>query len=116
MGEESYENSAADVPEDIEERASWSDKNKPVWGDVDDITALTQEELRSLLSRFDEEEKVVSYRRRVLQGRIDVIRAEIVRRGEASLSPEDLARVLMGDVGVGEADPKDEPEGTGGGA
>ncbi len=43
-----------------------------------------------------EEERAVSYRRRVLQGRIDLIRAELVRRGGATLSPEELARVLPG--------------------
>jgi hypothetical protein len=43
-----------------------------------------------------EEERAVSYRRRVLQGRIDLIRAELVRRGGAALSPEQLARVLLG--------------------
>ena len=38
----------------------------------------------------------MSYRRRVLQGRIDLIRAELIRRGGAALSPEQLARVLLG--------------------
>ena len=42
------------------------------------------------------EERAVSYRRRVLQGRIDLIRAELVRRGGAALSSEELARVLLG--------------------
>jgi hypothetical protein len=39
----------------------------------------------------------VSYRRRVLQGRIDLMRAELLDRGVAALSPEDLARVLLGE-------------------
>jgi hypothetical protein len=38
----------------------------------------------------------VNYRRQVLQGRIDLIRAELVRRGSVALSPEELVRVLMG--------------------
>ncbi len=42
-----------------------------------------------------EEERAVSYRRRVLQGRIDLIRAELVRRG-GTLCPEQPARVLLG--------------------
>jgi hypothetical protein len=46
-----------------------------------------------------EEERTVSYRRRVLQGRIDLMRAELVRRGSAAHSSEELIRVLMGDVG-----------------
>ncbi|MBA3610100.1 MAG: hypothetical protein WKF44_01165 [Rubrobacteraceae bacterium] len=66
------------------------------WGASPDVTALNPGELRALLSELTEEERVISYRRRVLQGRIDLIRTELVRRGGASLSPEDLARVLMG--------------------
>ena len=46
-----------------------------------------------------EEERVVRYRRQVLQGRIDLIRAELVGRGSIALSPEELARVLMGEEG-----------------
>lgn len=65
------------------------------WQDVPDLTAMDVDELRALLGTLSEEEKVLSYRRRVLQGRIDLIRAEMVRRGGVSLSPEDLARVLM---------------------
>jgi hypothetical protein len=42
------------------------------------------------------EERAVNYRRQVLQGRIDLIRAELVRRGSVALSPEELVRVLMG--------------------
>jgi hypothetical protein len=46
-----------------------------------------------------EEERALSYRRRVLQGRIDLIRAELVLRGGVALSPEELARVLTGGEG-----------------
>ncbi len=62
-----------------------------------DLTSAPEEELRSLLRGLVEEERRVSYRRRILQGRIDLIRAELVRRGDAVLSPEELAKVLMGD-------------------
>jgi hypothetical protein len=44
-----------------------------------------------------EEERAVSYSRRVLHGRIDLIRAELVNRGAITRSPEQLVRVLMGD-------------------
>ncbi len=77
------------------------------WSDTVDLTALEPDELRVLLGSLSEEEKVLSYRRRLLQGRIDLIRSELVLRGEASLSPEDLARVLMGP----EAGASDEPTG-----
>ena len=48
------------------------------------------------LTSISEEERALSYCRRVLQGRIGLIRAELVRCGGVVLSPEDLARVLMG--------------------
>ena len=41
----------------------------------------------------------MSYRRQILQGRIDLIRAELVRRGSVARSPEQLVRVLMGEEG-----------------
>ena len=66
------------------------------WEGAEDVTALSERELRALLGALCEEERVVSYRRRVLQGRMDLIRAELVERGAAALSPEELARVWMG--------------------
>jgi len=41
---------------------------------------LTDEELRSHLDELYAEEQEISYRRRVLHGRIDILRAELVRR------------------------------------
>jgi hypothetical protein len=38
------------------------------------------EDLRALLDELYEEEQKVSYHRRVLHGRIDILRAELVRR------------------------------------
>lgn len=59
---------------------------------------MPEQELSGKLVELAEEERAVSYRRRILQGRIDVIRSELVRRGGTALSPEDLARVLMGET------------------
>lgn len=67
------------------------------WEDAEDITALSEEDLRARLDALCEEERAISYRRRILQGRIDLIRAQLVERGVVALSPEDLARVLLGD-------------------
>ena len=67
------------------------------WEGAEDITALSEAELRERLEGLVEEERGVSYRRRVLHGRIDLIRAELVRRGAVARSPEELVRVLMGD-------------------
>ncbi len=67
------------------------------WEGAEDITALSEAELRERLEGLVEEERAVSYRRRVLHGRIDLIRAELVRRGATSRSSEELVRVLLGD-------------------
>ena len=65
------------------------------WEGEPDLTSISVEELKARLKELDEEERALSYRRRVLQGRIDLIRAELVLRGGVALSPADLARVLM---------------------
>lgn len=73
-----------------------------------DLTGISEGELRQRLSELVEREREISYRRRVIQGRIDLIRAELVGRGGVTLSPEELARVLMGEEG-----PKGGREGGG---
>jgi hypothetical protein len=45
-----------------------------------DLESLSNEELRALLDKLYEEEQRISYRRRVLHGKIDILRAELVRR------------------------------------
>ena len=67
------------------------------WESAEDVTALSEEDLRDTLEQLSEEERAISYRRRILQGRIDLIRGELVERGAAALPPERLARVLLGD-------------------
>lgn len=66
------------------------------WEEAEDITVLSGNELRERLQALSREERTVSYRRRILQGRIDLIRAEMAGRGLTTLAPEDLARVLLG--------------------
>ncbi|MDX6379096.1 MAG: hypothetical protein QOI57_120 [Rubrobacteraceae bacterium] len=65
------------------------------WEDEPDLTSVS-EELKARLEELAEEERAISYRRRVIQGRIDLISAELVRGGGVALSPEELARVLLG--------------------
>ena len=69
------------------------------WEEASDLTSSSEEELRARLKELSEEERAISYRRRVIQGRIDLIRAELVRREGVALSPEKLARILLGDRG-----------------
>ncbi|MBI5232084.1 MAG: hypothetical protein HY876_07970 [Coriobacteriales bacterium] len=48
-----------------------------------DLESMSNEELRELLDDLYAEEQRVSYRRRVLHGKIDILRAELVRRLQA---------------------------------
>jgi hypothetical protein len=68
------------------------------WEVAEDLTSLSEAELRAHLGALSEEERALSYRLRVLQGRMDVIRAELVRRGAVALPPGDLARALQGEA------------------
>ena len=59
------------------------------------------DELRTLLDDLYEEEQKVSYRRRVLHGKIDILRAELVRRlkedrdaGKGVVSGSDIERLI----------------------
>jgi hypothetical protein len=45
-----------------------------------DIGSLSNEELRGLIDKLTEEERHISYRRRALHGKIDILRAELVTR------------------------------------
>jgi hypothetical protein len=71
-----------------------------------DLGALSDQELKDLIRQLTEEEQEVSYRRRILHGRIDILRAELVSRlrtkhqaGEAVISGSDvrqLTNILAG--------------------
>lgn len=45
-----------------------------------DLGALNDQELKDLIKELTDEEHEVSYRRRILHGRIDILRAELVNR------------------------------------
>jgi hypothetical protein len=45
-----------------------------------DLGSLSDQELKDLIKRLTAEETEVSYKRRILHGKIDVLRAELVNR------------------------------------
>jgi hypothetical protein len=71
-----------------------------------DLGSLNDQELKAVIEKLTEEEQEVSYRRRVLHGKIDILRAELVNRlrqkregGEALISGDDvrqLTEILAG--------------------
>ena len=65
-----------------------------------DLEALSEQELKDLIHELTEEEQEVSFRRRILHGQIDILRAELVNRlrkkhegGEDVISGADVQRL-----------------------
>jgi hypothetical protein len=62
-----------------------------------DLTTLSDAELKELIASLEEEENEISYRRRLLHGKIDILRAELVARlkkkGEGELAQVDVDRL-----------------------
>ena len=63
-----------------------------------DLAQLSDEELKSLIDRYQTEEREVSFRRRMLHGYIDMLRTELVARlresgGKSVLEDVDVERL-----------------------
>jgi hypothetical protein len=54
-----------------------------------DLASLTDEALKQLIHELQDEEREVSYRRRLLHGKIDILRAEYQARLKAA-GPESI--------------------------
>lgn len=77
-----------------------------------DLGSLSDQELKDLIKQLTAEEQEISYKRRILHGRIDILRAELVNRlrkkhegGEDVISGADvqqLTDILAGRVQEGE--------------
>ncbi len=81
-----------------------------------DFKNKSDEELRQILDELLKEERRISYQRRILHGKIDLLRAELVRRrkegikkGTFVISDQEIKRlseILAGEaVGRGSVDP-----------
>jgi hypothetical protein len=72
-----------------------------------DLTTLSDAELKDLIDRLTEEENEISYQRRLLHGRIDILRAELVARlkskPEGELGQVDVDR--LSEILSGKASP-----------
>jgi hypothetical protein len=49
-----------------------------------DFGSLSDDQLKGLIDGLEQEERDVSYRRRILHGKIDILRAELVARLKSS--------------------------------
>ena len=56
-----------------------------------DLGSLNDQELKELIKQLTEEEMEISYRRRILHGKIDILRAELVNRLRKSNESGELA-------------------------
>ena len=73
-----------------------------------DVSAMSNQELKELISQLTDEEREVSYQRRLLHGKIDILRAELVNRlkakregGDSLITGDDvqqLTDILLGQV------------------
>ena len=79
-----------------------------------DLGSLSDAELKDVIRQLTEEETEISYRRRILHGKIDILRAELVNRlrhkhegGEALITGEDVQRLtdILSQGTRGELDP-----------
>lgn len=76
-----------------------------------DVTTLSLDDLRAERARLQAEEDVVSYVRRLAQGRVDVVRAELRRRVQRASGVDsgdvtgELPRVLGAQVAAGSSRP-----------
>jgi hypothetical protein len=75
-----------------------------------ELGSLTDDQLKKLIEDLEQEEREVSYRRRLLHGKIDILRAELVVRlkssgGQSVLDQVDVDRLTA--ILMGKATPPD---------
>jgi hypothetical protein len=73
-----------------------------------DVSSMSDKELKGLIDELTDDERELSYRRRLLHGKIDILRAELVNRlkarreaGDVLISGQDvqqLTDILLGKV------------------
>ncbi|MEA2346217.1 MAG: hypothetical protein QOG62_4 [Thermoleophilaceae bacterium] len=80
-----------------------------------DLATLADQQLKDLISELTDQERKVSYERRLLHGKIDILRAELVNRlrakregGEALITGADVEQ--LSDILAGRSARKDEDE------
>ena len=73
-----------------------------------DVSSMSDKELKEMINELTDDERELSYRRRLLHGKIDILRAELVNRlkarreaGDVLISGQDvqqLTDILLGKV------------------
>ena len=78
------------------------------------ISSMSDQELRELIDKLTSEEHEVSYRRRILHGQIDLLRAELVNRlrddqpdADSLIKGDDVER--LSEILSGKSEPPPKP-------
>jgi hypothetical protein len=78
-----------------------------------DLGSLSDVELKDVIRQLTEEETEISYKRRILHGKIDILRAELVNRlrhkhenGDIAITGEDVQKLTDILAGRSETDPQ----------
>jgi hypothetical protein len=81
-----------------------------------DLGSLSDKELKGLIDSLTVEENEISYKRRILHGKIDILRAELVNRlrhkrerGDSMISGDDVRQLTEILAGKAQPSPEDEP-------
>jgi hypothetical protein len=92
--------------------------------DIVDLVSRSDDDLRALVAELEAEEREISRQRRILQGKLDILRAELVMRlqrrhneGESVISADDvegLSRILAGKMPKAAEEPEPEEGGPSG--
>ncbi len=73
-----------------------------------DLSKLSDAELKDLIRNLEQEENEISYKRRILHGKLDILRAERQVRLQKSGAHVDVSK--LSDILAGKAPPPDETE------
>jgi len=75
-----------------------------------DLATLSDADLKELIDRLETEENEISFQRRLLHGKLDILRAELVarlqRKGEGELGQVDIDRLT--DILAGKSAPNSD--------
>jgi hypothetical protein len=81
-----------------------------------DLGSLSDKELKDMIDNLTAEENEISYKRRVLHGKIDILRAELVNRlrhkreaGESMISGADVEQLTQILAGEAQSPTEDDP-------
>ena len=81
-----------------------------------DLGSLSDKELKDMIDNLTAEENEISYKRRVLHGKIDILRAELVNRlrqkreaGDSLISGADVEQLTQLLAGKAQSPSEDEP-------